>query len=216
MLRARSHRWLAPALTLLSCSALTLALTEAEAEAASPQRGGGFDEGGYILGVPGGVGLPLDTDDFGNLDPTYGWGFGGGWMFARGRVFKATVGGAFEHSLMIFDNFEFDDFGGHILRFLPEARIGAGNNRIWGYGLAGIGAAVAVVHNDLTDNTEAAGGLNMQFGGGIQGMIWRNLFLGGEFDFDLGFFFDEDRDLSSDDDFAIHQVTIEFMIGWYF
>lgn len=213
----------------LACSFLTLALTEAEAEAAPPQRSGGFDEGGYIMGVPGGLGIPVARDDFYRLNTaTYGWGFGGGYMFARGRLFKATVGGSFEHALLVFDtdfDNEFDNFGGHVIRILPEARIGLGTNKIWGYGLVGAGPAITLVHwrnnNPFfdVDRSESAPGFNMQLGGGVQGIVWKNLFLGGEVDVDLGFFFEEDPNqfgFDNDDDFAIHMVTFEFLIGWYF
>jgi hypothetical protein len=228
MHRAFTPRCLVPALTASLCAAVYLGLPEAEAQAAPPQKGGGFDEGGYIMGVPGGIGLPLITDDFYDLNPTFGWGFGGGWMFARGKYFKATVGGSFEHTLLLFDtnlDLEFDDWGGHVVRIIPEARIGAGTNKIWGYGLMGAGPAFAIVHwrnnNPVLgfDTSEWAPGFNMQLGGGVQGIVWKNLFLGGEFDFDLGFFF-EDRanefGFNNDDDFAIHQLTVEFLVGWYF
>ena len=194
-------------------------LPEAEASAAGPQKGPGFHEGGYIMGTPGSIGIPVVTDDFYDLDPTFGWGLGGGWMFARGPLFKATVGGAFEHHLMIFDtDLEFDDFGGHIVRFLPEARIGVGNDKVWGYGLAGGGFAGAIVHwrNDNpffdVDRSEFAPGFNLQLGGGVQGIVWRNLFL-------LAFYFEDDAndfDFDNDDDFAVHQISIEFVIGWVF
>lgn len=194
------------------------------AEAAKPKRGGGFDEGGYIMVAPGAFALPFYEDDFVDLNPTFGWGFGGGYMFARGKGFKATVGGAFEHTVLIFDDFDYDNFGGHILRVLPEARIGGGSNKVWGYGLFGMGPGFvlwrwnydAPFFNDVRGRRSAAG-LNLQFGGGIQGIVYKNLFLGGEIDFDLGFYFDDDRDnWRRDDDFTIHQVAFEFLIGWYF
>lgn len=230
MHRTRRSRWIAPALApgLAGFVGLVglawLGLPHNAAQAAPPQRGGGFDEGGYIMGSPGSLGLPLGEDDFPDLDPTFSWSFGGGYMFARGPLFKATVGGVFEHSLIILDDFDFDDLGGHILRFMPEARIGAGTNKVWGYGLFGFGIAGAILiwDDDLpfidNDRDESWPGATVQIGGGVQGIVWRNLFLGAELDFDFGFFFEDedDFDINNDDDFAIHQVTIEFMIGWYF
>ncbi|MCA9683123.1 MAG: hypothetical protein KC457_13065 [Myxococcales bacterium] len=216
---------LAPVLTMVLAAAAYLGLPQTEAQAAPPNKGGGFDEGGYIMGVPGGVGIPVVTSDFYDLNPSYGWGFGGGWMFARGKYFKATVGGVFEHAVIFPDNADFNDFGVHILRFMPEARIGLGSNKVWGYGLAGGGPAFAIVHwrnnNPVfnVDTSHMAPGFNMQLGGGVQGMIWKNLFLGGEVDVDLGFFFEDDpNDFGNDNDdtFVIHQVTLEFLIGWYF
>lgn len=211
MHRARNSRWLIPLLAPLGL------LVSLDAQAAPPQRGGGFDEGGYIQGSPGVVGFAVAQDDFSrDFELTWPWAFGGGWMFARGPLFKATIGGAFEHHIMFFDRVEFDDFNGHSLHFLAESRIGAGNNAVWGYGLMGIGPGVTLLHwnNALFDDTEAFGGVNMQLGGGVQGMVYRNLFLGGEFDVDLGFYFDDDNRFN--DDFGYHVASMKFLIGWYF
>ncbi|WP_157596382.1 hypothetical protein [Plesiocystis pacifica] len=205
-------------LPVLAAAAVGLGGGEAQAKG-----GGGFDQGGYIMGTPGSVSIPVDTDDFFDLDPTFGWGFGGGYMFAEGKLFKATIGGVFEHSLVIFDDLDYDDLGGHLVRFMPEARIGAGTNKVWGYGLMGGGVAVVNVNwrNDFfdLDGRESAPGFNMQLGGGVQAIVYKNLFIGGEFDVDLGFFFEDDDDQFGsprDDDFTIHTVSIEAIIGWYF
>ena len=230
MHRARAPRSLAlitPALAVVAY----LGLPASEAQAAKPQRSGGFDEGGYIAATPGSLVLPFAGDDFEtdafDLDPTYGWGFGGGYMFARGRLFKATVGGVFEHTVLLFHDVDFDDFGGHVIRVMPEARIGVGTNKVWGYGLFGAGPAgtfwvwdydVPFFDDDI-DGRESAFGFNAQFGGGVQGIVYKNLFLGGEIDFDLGFYFEGDDDDwrgNDDDDFTIFSVAFEFMIGWYF
>jgi hypothetical protein len=180
--------------------------------------------------VPGSLVLPFAGNDFEtnvyDLDPTYGWGFGGGYMFSRGPLFKATVGGVFEHTVLLFDNVHFHDFGAHVIRVMPEARIGLGNNHVWGYGLFGAGPAGAIWVWDYDTpffndghGRDAAFGFNAQFGGGVQGIVYKNLFLGGEVDFDLGFYFEGDDDDwrgNADDDFAIHSVAFEFLIGWYF
>ena len=228
MNRARAPRSLAlalaPALTVLAY----FGLPTPEVEAANPKRSGGFDEGGYIMLAPGSIALPFRSHDFFDLDPTFGWGFGGGYMFSRGPLFKATVGGVFEHTVLLFDDFEHDNFGGHVLRFMPEARIGLGTNAVWGYGLFGAGIAGTLWswHRDVPwfddiDGRRSAPGFNVQVGGGVQGIVWKNLFLGGEVDVDFGYFF-HDRDYDwegddfNDDDFQVQQVAIEFLIGWYF
>lgn len=222
MNRARAPR--SPALrSLLALTALAyLGLPSPEAEAAKPQRGGGFDEGGYVMLTPGSFALPFSDRDFSELSPTFGWSFGGGYMFARGKLFKATVGGVFEHTVLIFEDYDYDNLGGHVLRFMPEARIGAGTNKVWGYGLVGAGVAGALwglraevpFFNDI-DERRSAPGFNMQVGGGVQGIVYENLFLGGEVDFDLGWFV-HDREWLDNDNFQIHQVAFEFLIGWYF
>ncbi len=218
--RRSSSLALFPALAL----AAYLGLPSGAAEAAKPQRGGGFDEGGYIMVAPGSFALPFAQDDLAELEPTFGWGFGGGYMFARGKAFKATVGGVFEHSVLIFDAWDYRDFGGHLIRIMPEARIGAGTNKVWGYGLFGAGPGIAVLIWDFDvpffddgRGSDSAPGFNVQFGGGVQGIVYKNLFLGGEVDFDFGLYSrDPDEWDNEDDDFSVYQVAVEFVIGWYF
>jgi hypothetical protein len=219
-------RWFATVLGPTLTAALYLGLPEPEAEAARPRRVGGFDEGGYIFLTPGSFALPFSEHDFIDLDPSFGWGFGGGYMFARGRLFKATIGGVFEHTVLFFDRYDYNDFGAHVIRLMPEARIGLGSNKVWGYGLFGAGFAGALWRWDydvpfLDDRRGGrwAPGFNVQFGGGVQGIVYKNLFLGGEVDFDAGLFFEGDENDwvdNDDDDFRVMQVAFEFMIGWYF
>lgn len=226
MHHARWSRWLAPILTPALAAAVFIGLPQASAEAAKPQRGGGFDEGGYIMLTPGSIVLPFSERHFVDLDPSYGWGFGGGYMFARGKLFKATIGGVFEHTVLIFDDYNYRNFGAHVLRFMPEARIGLGSNKVWGYGLFGAGLAGTLWRwdNDLPffddrRGGDSAFGPNVQVGGGVQGIVYKNLFLGGEVDVDLGLFFDGDGNDwrgYNNDDFSFYSVAFEFNIGWYF
>jgi hypothetical protein len=236
MNRVRGRRSLASILTPALVALAYLGLPEAEAEAAKPQRTGGFDEGGYIMVTPGAFALPfagdLNNNNLFNLNPTFGWGFGGGYMFARGKLFKATVGGVFEHTVLLFDNTDFRNFGGHLIRVMPEARIGAGTNKVWGYGLMGAGPAGAIFvwnannnffcgngnNNNNCNNRDGSVGFNMQLGGGIQGIVYKNLFLGGEVDFDFGFYFDNNNTWRGNNrgNFDVYQVSLEFLIGWYF
>ena len=185
---------------------------------AAPARGEGIHQGGFIYGSPGVVVIPVDEDDFFDLDPTWGWSFGGGYLFAPGRLFKAQVGGAFEHTILNPDDFDADGRL-NMIRIMPEARIGAGTQTVWGYGLIGTGLGITVWddRDDFDDDDDAVPGFVLQLGGGVQGAVWRSLVLGGELDFDLGFFDDnDDRYWRNDDDFEIHQMTIKFIIGWYF
>jgi hypothetical protein len=226
MHRARWTHKLAWILTPALAAAVYVGLPQAEAQAAKPQRSGGFDEGGYIMLTPGSFVLPFSQRDFLDLDPSFGWGFGGGYMFARGKLFKATVGGVFEHTVLVFDDYNFRNFGTHVIRFMPEARIGLGSNKVWGYGLFGAGLAAALWRWDYDvpffDNRrggDSALGPNVQFGAGVQGIVYKNLFLGGEIDVDLGLFFDGDNNGwrgNNDDGFSIYQAAFEFTIGWYF
>ena len=221
MNRVRVPRWL----TWTTTAALAfLALPSAEAEAAKPQKGSGFHEGGYIQLTPGSLVLPFAQDErFFDLDPAFGWGLGGGYMFARGKLFKATVGGVFEHTVLPFDGVNLGNFGGHLLRFMPEGRIGLGTRKVWGYGLLGAGVA-GLIWNWNVDGPlggdfggrNSVPGFTAQLGGGVQGIVWKNLFLGGEVDVDLGFFVDEDRDSAVFDGYEVYSVAFEMMIGWVF
>lgn len=204
----------------LSISIASLAFLAADRVEAAPavRRGEGIHQGGYIYGSPGIVAIPMDEDDFADLDPTWQWSFGGGYLWTPTRLFKVSLGGAFEHTILNFDSEPVgDNLDANMIRILPEVRIGAGTNRVWGYGLIGPGLGITVVDDDVLDDSEAAPGFIMQIGGGVQGVVWRSLFLGGELDFDLGFFeWDDDRFLFVDNDFEIHTMGLKFILGWYF
>jgi opacity protein-like surface antigen len=201
-------------------AALATSLYAVDADAAPRgRRGDGIHQGGYIYGAPGVVQLPIEDDDYFDLDPTWGWGIGGGYLWTPTRYFKIAAGGSFEHTIYNWDDFdEDDDILGNQLRLAGELRIGGGTNKVWGYGLVGPGLALSIIDVDspvFDDDTDA--GFNLTVGGGVQGAVWRSLFLGGELDFDLTWFPDDD-DLPGnlDDDYEIHQLWIKFVIGWYF
>lgn len=216
MRRATKSRWLVPLLALLGAG-----LAAPEADAARPQNrgGGGLDGGGYAQFAPGVVGVGVPGLGF-DRDYRMSWAgaFGVGGMFVAGP-FKATLGVAIEHHVMLFDRFSFSDNRGQSLHFLAESRLGAGTNRVWGYGLVGFGPALTLLHGaegGFAGATLGFGGVNLQLGGGIQGMVARRLFLGGEFDIDHGFYFDNARAYFDRSDFSYHTMTLKFLIGWYF
>lgn len=201
-----------------AAAAATLVLaTDAEA-APRGRRGDGIHQGGYIYGAPGIVQLPIDDDDYADLDPTWGWGLGGGYLWTPTKYFKIGAGGSFEHTIYNWDDLDDDDVHGNMLRLAGELRIGGGTNRVWGYGLVAPGLALSIVDIDDVpgDDHDTDAGFNLSVGGGVQGAVWRSLFLGGELDFDLNFFPDDDDFGGIDDDYEIHQLWIKFVIGWYF
>jgi hypothetical protein len=228
MHRARAPRSFALALTPMLAAAVYLGLPSPEAEAAKPKRGTGIHQGGYIMGTPGSVVVPFYQNDFYDLRPSFGWSFGGGYMFAPGKAFKLTIGGVFEHSVVVFRDYDYRNLGGHTIRIMPELRIGGGSDKVWGYGLFGVGPAVALwswyqglPFIDDVSGRDSAPGVNMQFGGGVQGIVWKNLFLGGEVDFDLGLYYWRNNDRRAwwrEDrrNYEVFQVAFEFVIGWYF
>lgn len=205
----------------VAAAATTLVLAVDANAAPRGRRGDGIHQGGYIYGAPGVVQLPIEDDDYFDLDPTWGWGIGGGYLWTPTRYFKISAGGSFEHTIYNWDDFDpDDDVHGNMLRIAGELRIGGGTNKVWGYGLVGPGLALSIIDVEdapFIDDDDTDAGFNLSVGGGVQGAVWRSLFLGGELDFDLNFFPDDD-DLQGnlDDDYEIHQLWIKFVIGWYF
>lgn len=139
---------------------------------ASPDR---FDEGGYLLVSPGILGVELDGFGFG-----YQFGVGGGYMWAPDRVFKIAFGGTFEHYIPN------PSVRGMNFRFLPEARIGGGIDRVWGYGL--VGAGFALLANPNSGGPDVYPGFDFEVGGGVQVLVVKRFFVGGEHDVDIQFF----------------------------
>jgi hypothetical protein len=142
------------------------------------------------------------------------WSLGAGTMLSRGHTFKATLGASLEHRV-----FFIEDVRAHGAHALFEARMGAGKRRVWGYGLIGVGAAATIfdfgfVRRRTTNDVDDFYGVVLQFGGGAQVLVSRRFFLGGEFDFDLGFHFPHYR--HGLDPFWYHTVTLELTLGWYF
>ena len=211
MQRASKSHWLIPPLVALGL------LIGLDADAAPPPDSGGLDGGGYIQLAPGVVGIGLGQNDFrDDFRLGWSWGVGAGWMFSGGP-FKIAIGGAFEHHALIFDQYRRSAVRGNGLNFLGEMRLGAGSRRVWGYGLIGLGPSLTLLdwNDSLYTGNQAFSGLDFEFGGGVQGMITRRFFLGGEIDFDNGFYFDAEERLD-DYDFSYHMMTLKFMLGWYF
>ncbi|PRQ02366.1 hypothetical protein ENSA5_23830 [Enhygromyxa salina] len=214
-----------PALVPALAAVIYLGLPQAEAEAAPPSGEGFNDGGGYITFTPGALVLTAERD-FTDVNPSYGWALGGGYMFAPGSLFKGTIGVGFEHNVLMLAGYKFGDFGAHVLRVMPEARLGLGGDTVWGYGLIGAGFASTLWHWDLDlpfleglSGSRSAAGLNLQAGVGLQGFVYNNFFIGGEVDVDVGFFHEKDIvdwGKNDDRDFSLYQVSFELTLGWHF
>jgi hypothetical protein len=139
---------------------------------ASPNE---FDEGAYLLVSPGILGVNLDGFGFG-----YQFAVGGGYMWSPGKIFKVAFGGTFEHYIPN------PSIRGMNFRFLPEARLGGGIDRVWGYGL--VGAGFTLLANPSAGGPDAYPGFDLEFGGGIQVLVVKRFFVGGEHDIDLQIF----------------------------
>lgn len=192
---------------------MTAWLAPGQAQAAP---GEGFHPGGFVYGAAPMISVPVGDEGFADLtNEGVQWGFGGGYMFVPTKHFMATVGGAFEHTWI---NFEVDALGGNIIRLLPEVRIGGGTRRLFGYGYAQPGLGLAVFSWEVLgvrgDDSEP--GFNMGVGGGFQGIVWKNLMVGGEVGVDLGFYVDDEDDVVGDDTAEIYTLDIKLLVGWYF
>jgi hypothetical protein len=138
------------------------------------------------------------------------WSLGVGAMIERGPWFKATLGGVFEHRVMFFPGATV-----HSLHGLVETRVGAGSERVWGYGLVGLGPAGSRV--DWEAHSEDQPGLVVELGAGVRARFGRRAFVGGELDFDLGhYFIYPGPQLSPVNDFSYHTVSVELLLGFRF
>lgn len=174
-----------------------------------------LDGGPYCQLSPGIAALVVDERRFARAARwSWPWSLGAGAMLTRGSSFKATLGATLEHHV-----FFIPDVSVHGVHLLFESRIGAGNRRVWGYGLIGVGAASTILDfgwnsRRLRHGVDAFGGFAIQYGGGAQFLVRRHFFIGGEIDLDVGYFFPAYR--VNLDPFYYHTVTLEATLGWYF
>jgi hypothetical protein len=186
----------------------------AVANAAPPKQPTELHEGAYFQVSPGIAAAVVHERGFAHdARWAWPWSIGAGRMFTRGPRFKATVGASLEHRV-----FFIEDVGAHGVHALLESRIGAGSRRVWGFGLIGIGAAGTILDFGFIQrfgpDMDAFAGLALQFGGGVQALIGRRFFVGGELDLDLGYYFPDKR--TNLNRFHYHTLTIELTLGWYF
>ena len=64
----------------------------------------------------------------------------------------------------------------------------------------------------------AYGGFTAQVGGGVQGIVWKSLYVGGEADLDLNFYFDAELQGLEIVDVRdpLHSLAFELTVGWVF
>lgn len=192
-----------------TCAVALVSLFSATAEAADPPK---FDKGAHLYLAPGLFYIPVgDSDTADAFDASYQWGLGGGYFFRR-RALMMEVGGSLEHIIANFDDCDRSDCRGGMVRAQPEFRIGAGNDRIFGYGRVAAGLAYSFAEVDLgiVDGDSDDIGFNFGFGGGAQFLLWRGLALGAEANVDLAFF-DDDHLVE-----AVHTFGLKALVGWYF
>ncbi|PCC75022.1 hypothetical protein SAMN02745121_03772 [Nannocystis exedens] len=135
--------------------------------------------GVYLHVSPALFGLDVRSPGF----QTWGWGLGAGRYWTLRKRLALAFGGFFEHLLWV--NPYKDSWAGatfNFVRFGPELRVGASNERVFGYGLLRVGL-------DLVVGTPEANLAQMfvtEVGAGLQGALGkhRRLLLGVEPAFD--------------------------------
>ena len=197
------------------------------AEAAPPQATSPSEHRAYIYGSPALFAAPLGDDDVKDaVNVSYQWGFGVGAFFALlpSRRLGLSAGFAFEHNPTTLDD-DIDDVCDlvdahcaiHVFRLLPEVRIGGVVNRLYAYGVIspGLGLVYAKYDGAFTDDEDTDAGFNLGLGGGAHYVVWRNLYIGGELGFDLGWYTNDESDFGNDD-YAAYTLDLKALVGWYF
>jgi hypothetical protein len=200
---------------LLGLTACGLWLLLPDVARAKPDREEGFHSAGFLYGALPFLSIPVGDDPPRPelaTDISVQWGVGGGYMFMPTAHFMATVGAAFEYAWVRYKDRD-PDFRSDVLRFLPELRIGGGNRRIFGYGFAQPGLAIFVNTDWRSDESDVSSSpplFNLGAGVGAQGIVWRNLMIGGEVGVDLRFQTEEPiQPLVAD-------LDLKILLGWYF
>jgi hypothetical protein len=214
------------AIAVAGLAAGILASVSSSANAAEPASSMS-EHRGYVYGAPVFFAAPLGDDDVKDLVSfSYQWGLGVGGFWALGPKHNVGIaaGFAFEHSPATLD----DDLGDacdfadakcqiHVFRLMPEVRVGGVLNRLYAYGVLapGLGLVYAKYEGIFADDEDTDAGFNLGLGGGVQYMVWRQLFVGGELGFDLGFYTNDEVDVG-DDTYAAYTLDLKGVVGWYF
>ncbi len=193
----------------------------------------------YLYGSPLFFGIPVGDDDVeDDIDFSYQWGFGLGGLFGVGpkKGFGIGIGFSFEHNPFTLDDQwrdPCDDLdlrcSAHAFRFLPELRLGWLWKQLFVYGYAAPGFGMTYTHFDDDfpgfgrEYNDVDPGFNFGFGGGVQYVVYKGLFIGGEFGADLGIYFEDDGDPDEisvapgpDEDYGLFIVDFKALIGYYF
>ena len=224
---------------MAGCSALLVLALPGSADAAPGKDLPSETPSFYLYGAPLFFGVPVGDDDVEDLvDFSYQWGVGFGGLFGVGpkRSFGIGIGFQFEHNPFTLDDDIRDGCddadigcGAHAFRFLPELRLGWLWRQLFVYGLVAPGFGMTFLHVD-EDNPFIAGdvddvdpGFNFGFGGGVQYVVYKGLFIGGEFGADMGIYFEDDDDPDEwgtapggDDDYGLYIIDFKALIGYYF
>ena len=161
------------------------------------------------------------------VDVSYQWGIGFGGLFALGdsRKFGLGVGFGFEHNPATLDpdlGDVCDAFGAtcqiHAFRLLPEVRLGGiPSDQLYIYAQVspGLGLIHTNVESGFGSNEDTDLGFNLGLGAGLQYVVWKGLFVGGELGADLGFYTNDELDFGGGD-YNAYLLDLKGLVGYYF
>ncbi|MGH1346379.1 MAG: hypothetical protein ACRBN8_32730 [Nannocystales bacterium] len=145
---------------------------------------------GHEHGFNGGAYLTLSTGanlwvaESGSAPAGFSAETTGGYLWSFPNRLKVSVGGGFKHRTMHLGA----RYGpSYESGWLAVVRVGAGTDRLWGYGL--LSPAITMRSDPPTVEggfSDAGGVLAFEAGGGVAAVVWRGLFVGGELTLDMG------------------------------
>ena len=106
----------------------------------------------------------------------------------------------------------------HAFRLLPEVRLGGiPSEQLYIYAQVspGLGLIHTVVDSGFGSTEDTDPGFNLGLGGGLQYVVYKGLFVGGEIGADLGFYTNDEADFGNDD-FNAYLVDVKGLLGYYF
>ena len=150
---------------------------------------------------------------------------GGLFALGDGGKFGLGVGFGFEHNPTTLDSALSDGCDAigatcqiHAFRLLPEVRLGglpSDQLYIYGYVSPGLGLIHTTLEGFLGGYEDTDPGFNLGLGAGLQYVVWKGLFIGGELGADLGFYTDDEADFG-DESFNAYLLDLKGLVGYYF
>jgi hypothetical protein len=177
-----------------------------------------LDDAPYFEVTPAAVDIPFAGDFDNQIDVSYQWGVGLGYFLRPREHFMLGLGGVFEHTVLNVER-SAELFGGlgrdldaHGFRIGPELRLGVGGDRMWAYIGAVPGLALHYVVADDNDEDNANAGFVAGARFGVQGLVWRRLYVGVEAFTNSSFF----EGPGQGDDYELHSAGARVYMGWFF
>lgn len=195
-------------------AALIVTGTSWDADAKPRHRGKRFRDGGYLYLMPGANHFPIGDDEREeSLDPGYQWGMGVGVLLRPRRRLRIGLGGQFEHAFVGVEGCDLGDCGAqpHLLRILPEIRVGAAVSNLFLYVRGAVGLDLLVISNEGTSQ-DVDPGIGLGVHAGLQGLVTRRFALGGEFGGSFALLGED----AAGEWYGVHLLDFRVLAGWYF